>query len=173
MLKVVITGPESCGKTTLASGLSDIYGVPFVAEYAREYLEKAKGRYRQKDLLHIAEGQMRKEAEIIKQNFPIIICDTALHVIRIWSIYKFGHCDEEIEKMLQEYEADVFLLTDYSIPYEVDPLRETPLERSDLYDLYYQDLTAYHRAFHVISGGKDERLSQAKEIIDTCFDLIV
>ena len=39
MLKVVITGPESTGKSTLASALSTHFNAVLSEEYAREYLE--------------------------------------------------------------------------------------------------------------------------------------
>ena len=38
--RVVLYGPESTGKTTLAKKLSDHYNVPWVPEFARDYLQK-------------------------------------------------------------------------------------------------------------------------------------
>ena len=38
--RIVLFGPESTGKTTLAKQLSEKYDVPWVAEYAREYLQE-------------------------------------------------------------------------------------------------------------------------------------
>ena len=40
--KIIITGPESSGKTTLCNALSKHFNLPFSKEYAREYLEKLK-----------------------------------------------------------------------------------------------------------------------------------
>ena len=38
--RIVIYGPESTGKTTLASDLANHYKTEWVPEYAREYLQK-------------------------------------------------------------------------------------------------------------------------------------
>ena len=38
--RVVLYGPESTGKTTLAKKLSDHYNEPWVPEFARDYLQK-------------------------------------------------------------------------------------------------------------------------------------
>ena len=56
---IVITGPESSGKTTLAVQLSAYWKSPCVAEVARSYL-KDKISYQQSDLLKIAQTAIRK-----------------------------------------------------------------------------------------------------------------
>ena len=56
--RVVLYGPESTGKTTLAQKLSDHYNEPWVPEFARDYLQKIWDQEKRvcepKDLLPIA-----------------------------------------------------------------------------------------------------------------------
>ena len=59
---VVITGPESCGKTTLARQLADRWEAPLVNEAARDYLQN-KDSYQESDLLEIAKLQNAMEQE--------------------------------------------------------------------------------------------------------------
>ena len=40
LIKVVLFGPESTGKTTLSEKLARHYSTVWVPEYAREYLQK-------------------------------------------------------------------------------------------------------------------------------------
>ena len=50
MLKIIVTGPESSGKTTLCKEISNQFNIPFTTEYAREYLEKKGVNYNQSEL---------------------------------------------------------------------------------------------------------------------------
>jgi len=50
---LVITGPESSGKTTLATQLANYWKTPLVTEASRDYLN-GKDSYQQHDLLKIA-----------------------------------------------------------------------------------------------------------------------
>ena len=61
MLKVIVTGAESSGKTTLCNALTEHFNIPFIAEFAREFLNKLDGNYTQDDLLAIAKGQLQSE----------------------------------------------------------------------------------------------------------------
>ena len=38
MTKIIVTGAESSGKTTVCKGLSNYYNIPFSEEYSRIYL---------------------------------------------------------------------------------------------------------------------------------------
>ena len=52
--KIVITGPESSGKTTLFEQLKTLSGFNFIPEYSRTYLKKIKRPYHYNDILQIA-----------------------------------------------------------------------------------------------------------------------
>jgi nicotinamide riboside kinase len=71
IIKVVLFGPESTGKTTLSQQLARHYNTVWVAEYAREYLQDKWNNTRKtcenSDLIPIAEGQMRLENELAKK----------------------------------------------------------------------------------------------------------
>ena len=66
--RVVLYGPESTGKTTLARKLSAHYKAPWVPEFARDYLQKIWNQEKRicepKDLLPIAIGQISSTAHV-------------------------------------------------------------------------------------------------------------
>ena len=56
--RIVITGPESSGKTTLAMSLATTFETAWVPEFARNYLEVLDSPYTLEDLVKIAIGQV-------------------------------------------------------------------------------------------------------------------
>ena len=66
---ITIVGPESSGKTTLASALANQLGCLWVPEYARTYLDQLERSYDFEDLVHIAEGQRRSINEHLERTF--------------------------------------------------------------------------------------------------------
>ncbi len=68
---IVMTGPESSGKTTLAKQLADCWNVPLVPEIARDYL-RGKDSYQQHDLVEIAKQQHQQEQLIQLSKFILM-----------------------------------------------------------------------------------------------------
>ena len=159
MRKVVITGPESSGKTTLAMDLSAHFDAPWVPEQARPYLEVRQGQYEEADLLHIARAQLN--AEDLHTDTDLLICDTDLITIRIWGEEKFGRSDPWIIQTTEERTYDHWLLCSPDIPWEPDPLRENPHDRDRLFGVYHDLLMKLGKPFTVIRGDPDERLRAA------------
>lgn len=163
---IALTGPESCGKSTLAKQLSDYFDAPFVPEYAREYLEKTKGRYQFEDLEIIGKGQ-NDLLEIAKTLKPkLIIVDTELTVIKIWSEYKYGKTAKFLENLYGNQEIDLYLLCKPDLSWVEDPLRESENDRAEIFDLYEKELIALNRNYKVILGQGETRTSNARAFVE-------
>lgn len=147
MLKIIVTGPESSGKTTLCKKLSKHFKIPFTKEFAREYLNVLSRDYSQDDLLKIAKGQLASE-----HNFQLL--DTDLITIKIWSEYKYGNCEkwilDTIEK--QKTEKRFYLLCKPDIPWEADPQRENPNDREELFEIYKKETESFGHDYFVVEG---------------------
>ncbi|WP_217605531.1 AAA family ATPase [Chitinophaga sp. GbtcB8] len=126
MFKIVVLGPESTGKSTLSQKLAAHYNTVWTPEYAREYIENLSRPYEQHDLLAIARGQLQLEDEKAQQASDLLICDTDLYVIKVWSEHKYGQCDPQILEQIASRRYDLYLLTYIDIPWENDPQREYP-----------------------------------------------
>ena len=165
--RILILGPESTGKSTLAEGLANHFGEPWVPEYAREYLEDLGRAYRYGDMLEIGKGQVALEDEIAKRAEKYLFCDTDLRVIHIWSEHRFGKTHPWVLEQIAERKYDLILLTDTDLPWTPDPQREYPeLEmRNYFLDLYTKLAQESGFPFHLLSGNKDERLTKALEFI--------
>ena len=166
LIKVVIYGPESSGKTTIARQLAAHYNTEWVPEYAREYLQakwdKEQKTCEAKDLLPIAEGQMRLENELSKKANRILICDTDLLETKVYSeAYYVGTCDPLLEKYALENTYEMYLLTDIDIPWEKDDLRDKPNERERMFNYFKAALEKYNRDFVILRGDESTRFRTA------------
>ena len=158
MPKIIVTGPESSGKTTLCKALSEHFKIPYSEEFARGFLDQLGRNYKKDDLLKIAKGQLNSE-----QNTQLL--DTDLITIKIWSNYKYGNCNqwilEQIER--QKTEKRFYLLCKADIPWEGDPQRESPNDRVELFEIYKQELENLGNDYFVVEG--DERVQEATRIM--------
>lgn len=134
--KIVITGPESSGKTTLAEQLSAWFGMPWVPEFSREYLSQLGRSYQPADLLAIAEGQILAETRALALGTAFLFFDTSLEVLKIWSDVRYGSCDPFILEKLDARKPDLYLLCHPDLPWQPDPLRENPDDRYVLLEKY-------------------------------------
>ena len=165
--KIVLLGPESTGKTTLARELAKHYESTWVPEYAREYLNALDRPYQKSDLLEIAKGQIEQEDQQATKARDILICDTNLWVIKVWSEYKFGYCHSWIEEQINRRVYDYYLLTDIDIPWHEDPLREHPDQRGALFQIYHRHLSRQSVPFELLAGDQQTRMERAITLIDS------
>lgn len=170
-INVVLFGPESTGKTTLAMQLAKHYNTQWVPEYMREYLQEKWNNEQKicepKDLLPIAIGQIKLENELAKKTTNVLICDTNLLEIKTYSeIYYNGECDLNIEKYALQNIYDLYFLTYIDVPWEEDDLRDKPNEREHLYNVFKQALLTNKKPFVELKGNKEERFQIATKHID-------
>lgn len=156
--KVCVVGPECTGKTELSRSLAQHYQTSWVEEYARAYLNRLKRPYEPTDLLKIAHGQIRMEDEWVVDAKKLLICDTNLIVIKVWSEFKYKTCDPSILQLIAERRYDLYLLTYIDIPWIDDPLREHPDRREELYNIYLREMQNQPVPFVEIKGDRDARL---------------
>ncbi|MFS4454662.1 AAA family ATPase [Maribacter sp. 2304DJ31-5] len=171
IFKVVLFGPESTGKTTLSKQLARHYNTVWVPEYAREYLQDKWNNKRKtcepKDLLPIAEGQIRLENELTKKATNILVCDTDLLETKVYSeAYYTGNCNPILEKYALKNSYDLYLLTYTDVPWEADDLRDKPNERERMFSYFKRTLEKYDRNFIILKGNKKKRLQNAIKHID-------
>lgn len=168
MKKIVVIGPESTGKSTLSAQLAAHYQTLWVPEFARDYLMQLNRPYEQEDLLRMAEGQLITEDAAATNANQFLICDTDLHVIKVWSEAKYGDCDPRILELIASRKYDLYLLTYIDIAWEDDPLREHPKpeEREYFYQVYRDIVMNSGLPWADIRGGYEERLQIAIEAVE-------
>lgn len=171
IVKVVLFGPESTGKTTLSQQLARHYNTVWVPEYAREYLQNKWNNERKTcehaDLLPIAEGQMRLENSLAQKADQILICDTDLLETKVYSeAYYGGYVDQQLNKAALENSYDLYLLTYIDTPWEEDDLRDRPEQRLEMFQAFERALQQNKRPYILLKGDKKVRLKAAVAAID-------
>lgn len=159
----MVIGPESTGKSTLSAALARAQDTLWVPEYARTYLEALGRPYTEDDLLHIAEGQLRSEDELALRSNGLLICDTDLYVLKVWSEASYGRCHRRILEEIAVRPYDLYLLTYIDTPWEHDPLREHPhpTEREYFYRQYHDIVQNSGVPWVEVRGDQVERLQTA------------
>lgn len=166
--RILILGPESTGKSTLAEDLAKYFDEPWVPEFAREYLEKTERPYEFEDLSEIGKGQLKSENELEEKARRYLFCDTDLRVIYIWSEHRFGKTAPWVLDEIQNRRYDLVLLTATDLPWTADPLREHPqLEMRQYFFEKYLELTEQSGfPYLIISGDREKRLKTSVEAIE-------
>jgi NadR type nicotinamide-nucleotide adenylyltransferase len=170
MMKVAILGPESSGKTTLVMQLGQRFNAVVVPEFARELLHARGPAYVEEDLLVMAKGQLAAEDAAARDLPDLLICDTELITIRIWSEVKYGRCHPWIEQQTMDRDYDLFLLCKPDLAWEADPLRENPRDRDRLFDRYVDMLTRLEKPYAVIFGTGQARTDRAMARVAALLD---
>ena len=161
--RIVFTGPESTGKTTLAKACSAEYGAIYVPEAARYMIDEMNSGYQYADLLKFAREQFRIQQEALKNREHLVFQDTDLLTIRIWSLSKFGKCEDWIDEIIREHQPDLYFLCGIDWPWVEDPQREDRQNREELYHFYLRELNNLKVRHIKLVGSFEERMSEIKK----------
>ena len=171
-VKIVLFGPESSGKTTLATQLAVHFNAQWVPEYMRTYLElkwkNSKKTIEKKDLLPIARGHIRDENNLAGQTDTLLLLDTNMLQRKTYSQYYYnGWCPAQIIKASQTHHYDYYFLTNIDVPWEKDNLRDRPNDRDKMFRIFEQQLIKNNTPYTILEGSKQDRLTKAISIINT------
>jgi NadR type nicotinamide-nucleotide adenylyltransferase len=169
MKKVVVIGPESTGKSTLSEKLANDFNTVWTPEFAREYIAQLTRPYVQSDLLAIAEGQLALEQEQLQKADKVLICDTDLYVVKVWSEHKYGDCDARILEAIARQSCDLYLLTYIDLPWEEDPQREypDPEMRNYFYQVYRDIVMQSDTPWVDVRGSFEAREAIARKAVES------
>ncbi|MEN8116894.1 MAG: ATP-binding protein [Bacteroidota bacterium] len=163
---IVVTGAESTGKSTLAKALANHFSVPFIPEFAREYVENLNRNYTFNDVETIARKQVEQLHELLNSNSEFIILDTWLIITKIWFDVVFNQVPDWIDTEIRKTKIDLFLVCNTDLPWVADDVRENGGDsREILHKTYIKEITKYGFNYNIVNGRDVERLNKAIEII--------
>lgn len=166
MLRVVITGAESTGKSTLTKELADYFKAPFTEEFVRSYVNRVQRSLEASDLNAIFQGQYSIEQAGCTNKPPLVFHDTNLLSNLIYADYYFKQIPDRLKLEILNQNYGLYLLCDTDIPWEADGLqRESSDLRSKLQKVFIEELAKRKIKPVLISGTKKERLEIAIQAV--------
>ena len=169
-LRIVVTGSECTGKTTLASAIAAKLDAPFSSESARDYVNELGRVVQFSDVEPIARRQIEIEDALLGDGSPMYIFDTDLFSTLIYSRLYFGRCPGWIEPLCRARRADLYLLCGIDLPWIKDGFQrgqDTPKKRQHAHDLFANVLNENGCSVRAVSGLNNSRLERAISAIET------
>ena len=165
-VKIVLTGAESTGKSTLSEKLAAHFNGKWVPEFARDYVMKIDHHYTYLDIEIIAKKQIEEERRISDKNLMVFL-DTWLIITKVWFDFVFGKHPGWLDDAIKNADVDLFIVCDIDIPWVPDPLRENGGQnREKLHELYLHELKEYGFKYVVVRGEGQKRINNAIELVD-------
>ena len=166
LTRIVLTGSESTGKTTLAAQLATHYQCEFVPEFVREFVERKGAPIVMADHGPIARGQMALENKYAARAGSLLIQDADLLSTVAYCHHYFGSCPMWIEETAVERRPALYLLCDIDVPWTADGVRDRGEQRAEMHALFLATLRRLGAPFREVRGVGESRLRNAIAHID-------
>ncbi len=169
VVRLVVTGSECTGKTTLARALAERLGVAWVPEFARRHAESRAGALDANDVEPIARGQIAAEDAALASAAPcpgIVVLDTDLVSTVVYARHYYGECPAWIEREARQRLAELYLLCDIDVPWRADGVRDRPQHRAALHEAFAATLADFGARVTLVRGDGLERLARALREVD-------
>ncbi len=159
---IVVTGPESTGKTAVCQYLAKTLSCHWFPEFARDYVEELDRPYTYDDVVAIAQKQVQQFQEALQSKEDLVVFDTGLLITQIWFELVYQKCPAFVYEAMDEIPVDLYLLCKPDIPWVADNVRENGgAKRMELYQLYKAALQKRALKYQLVSGSGEERFLQA------------
>ncbi|WP_150304116.1 AAA family ATPase [Pseudomonas saliphila] len=168
MRVVVLTGPESTGKSWLAKDLQRHFGGLLVSEYVREFIDAEKRDTCFADVPVIARCQLMQEDAARQRQPELLILDTNLLSNVLWSRTLFNDCPEWMEAELLTRQYDQYLLlSPEGVPWVADGQRcqPEPKQRHAFYQACRSWLNYHQQPMTEITGSWSHRQAYTRDLV--------
>lgn len=164
--RVVLTGGECTGKTTLASLLARRFDTLWVPEFVREYAEGKGAPLDASDVEPIASGQIAAQDWAAERAIGLLVLDTDLVSTVVYARHYYGACPAWVEAAARGRLADLYLLLRPDLPWEPDGIRDRADRRGEIHELFASTLAAFGARVVELGGEWEERLAAAVRAVD-------
>ena len=168
--RVVVTGGECTGKTTLSMALAAHWGTAWAAEAAREVALERRVALGPEDVPPIARMHVRLADEAChsaeEAGCAVVVFDQDLLSTVVYARHYFGSCPPWIERLAIERVGDLYLLCRPDLPWSADGVRDRPQAREEIHALFAGALARTGARVADVSGAGEERTADAVAAIE-------
>jgi NadR type nicotinamide-nucleotide adenylyltransferase len=132
--RIVVSGSESTGKTTLARRLAEWLGTTWVPEHSRAYAEGKGAPLTVLDVEPIARGTLAAEAEAAPNaRGSVLVLDTDLASTLVYARHYYDFRPAWVEEEWAARPPALYLLCHPDVPWVPDGIRDQPRDRERLH----------------------------------------
>ena len=164
---ICITGPESCGKTTMSKWLANKLEGRWVHEWARPYLEEVGPELNDHVMHNIVLGQYAAMTSAPKALFNVLDTDLSATVM-YYDIGGFKKPKLLLDKFKETSDNTFYVVMNDNIPFEPDPLRYGGDARESKMDAWVEFYRKRKLPYHVMQATN--MAEQRKEIIEAVYN---
>ena len=170
MSHIIVTGPESSGKTSLCRYLSQKLPAILLPEYPYSFLKAAGRGAIATDFEHFQDVntrllQLARNLRSKASQPNVIVQDTGIENLLVWANDKFPNDWSFLKEALDKQKPDLYLICLPDLPWEAGPFREDPHRRQELLDAFLSVLAAQSSPLALVEGHGDERFKLALDHI--------
>lgn len=168
MIRIVITGSECTGKTSLARALAEHFKVPWLPEVVRDFVAEINRPLMADDVDLIARRFVEMSRALECTGAPMVIHDTDLTSTWIYAHHYYGQCPKWIDHAIATRPGDLYLLAGLDVPWVPDAgQRDRGHMREAMQALFRHELQRRSLEYVEIQGSIRERLAQAIPILES------
>lgn len=177
-LRICVTGAECTGKTSLALELARHYAAPIVREYCRDYfaekLARGDASVHTADIVRVAAEQARREDQAALWTGPLIVSDTDVFTLTVWSPLYLHERRPEIDALAESRRTegmgpDLYLLCTPDFPFVPDEVRTSREMRDRMHPIYRERLDEAGVRWVEVGGTQRKRLSDSIAAVEQLF----
>jgi HTH-type transcriptional repressor of NAD biosynthesis genes len=170
-IKILVTGTESCGKTTLVKMLAKIYHTSWSEEigrfYAANYLGGDEQIFTDEDFLRIAHLQYENDFQALRSANKTCFIDTDAVVTNYYSELYLGKTNPKVATYIDPSRYDIIFLMKPDVEWVDDGQRLNPVKRIELHHRLEYLYSQYgFKNIIEIGGSYSERLQTAMKHVN-------
>ena len=127
--RVLVTGPESCGKTTLTKKLAKVFYTSWSEEVGGTYQEEVLGGdgtlFEPEDFNRIAQLQHEQDLKALESASKVCFFDTDAVVTVFYSDFFLGVISGQLESFIDPAKYDLILALAPTVPWVDDGMRDS------------------------------------------------